>query len=58
MKRDEAKRDRKHQKSEHFMLGAYLSIYGREQQRGPSEASQPVAPIGHDEVSRGCIDVT
>jgi hypothetical protein len=32
MKWDEAKRDRKHQKREHFMLGAYLSIYGRSQQ--------------------------
>jgi hypothetical protein len=48
MKRVEAKRDRNHQKREHFMLGAYLSIYGRNAEQSPSEASQAEAPIGHD----------
>ena len=39
------------------MLGAYLGIYGR-LPRGPTEASQPEAPIGQDRASRGRMAVT
>ena len=58
MKRVEAKRDRKHQKREHLMLGASLSIYGKTSNEAQGEASQPEAPIGQDEASRGRMDVT
>jgi hypothetical protein len=52
MKRVEAKRDRKHRKREHFMLGAYLSIYGKtdneaqvrhHSQKRQSDRTRPVA---------------
>jgi hypothetical protein len=58
MKWVEAKKDQTHQKREHFMLGAYLSIYVRYPERSPSEASQPEAPIGQKKASRGRMDVT
>jgi hypothetical protein len=40
------------------MLGAYLSIYGKTSNEAQVRASQREAPIGHDEASRGRIDVT
>ena len=40
------------------MLGASLSIYGKTSNEAQGEASQPEAPIGQDEASRGRMDVT